>query len=167
MIYRATTATRSSSSAHTRSDWASAGVLTPGMAVRARSGGPTNLLGSHPLYGPDQVYILPRGSGERLPWSFRGDVSLNFAHDFDDDRSIALTIEVFNVLNIQSPIRRDERYTEASVNPVESGDIADLKNEDDSPFAPDDPALGKNPNFGRVIQYQDPRTFRFGVKGTF
>jgi hypothetical protein len=144
-----------------------AGVLTPGLAVRARSGAPSNVLGGHPLYGPDQVYILPRGSGERLPWSFRSDFRLDFTHDFDDARSISLTIDVFNLFNIQSAVRRDERYTEASVNPVESGDLDDLENEDGSAFDPDDPDLGKSPNFGRVVQYQEPRIFRFGVKGTF
>ena len=144
-----------------------AGVLTPGLALRARSGAPSNLLGGHPLYGADQVYILPRGSGERLPWSFRSDFRLDFTHDFDDARSISLTIDVFNLFNIQSAVRRDERYTEASVNPVESGDLDDLENEDGTQFDPDDPNFGKNPNFGRVIQYQEPRIFRFGVKGTF
>jgi hypothetical protein len=148
-------------------DLGDVGVLTPGLALRARSGAPTNLLGSHPLYGADQVYILPRGSGERLPWSFRSDVRLEFAHDFDDDRSIALTIDVFNLLNTQSAVRRDERYTQASVNPVETGDIEDLTLDDGSSFDPDDPDFGRSPNFGRIIQYQEPRIFRFGVKGTF
>jgi hypothetical protein len=148
-------------------DLGGAGVLTPGLALRARSGAPTNLLGSHPLYGSDQVYILPRGSGERLPWSFRSDVRLEFAHDFDDYRSIALTIDVFNLLNTQSAVRRDERYTQASVNPVETGDIEDLTLDDGSSFDPDDPDFGRSSNFGRVIQYQEPRIFRFGVKGTF
>ncbi len=148
-------------------DLGDVGVVTPGLALRARSGAPSNLLGSHTLYGPDQVYILPRGSGERLPWSFRSDVRLEFAHDFDDDHSIALVIDVFNLLDIQSAVARDERYTEASVNPVESGDVSDLTYEDGSSFDPDDPDLGRNPNFGRVVQYQEPRIFRFGVKGTF
>jgi hypothetical protein len=144
-----------------------AGVLTPGLALRARSGGPTNLLGSHPLYGADQVYILPRGSGERLPWTFRSDFRVDFTHDFDDYRSISLTIDMFNLFNIQSAVRRDESYTQSSVTPIESGDLDDLQNEDGSSFDPDDPDFGKNPNFGRIVQYQEPRIFRFGVKGTF
>lgn len=143
------------------------GVLTPGLALRARSGGPTNLLGAHPLYGADQVYILPRGSGERLPWTFRSDLRVELSHDFDDARSIALTIDVFNLFNIQSGVRRDESYTQASVNPIANGGLDDLENEDGSAFDPDDPNFGKNPNFGRIIQYQEPRIFRFGVKGTF
>jgi hypothetical protein len=43
--------------------------LTFGGSFLASSGGPTSLLGSHPLYGSDEVFVLPRGSGERLPGS--------------------------------------------------------------------------------------------------
>jgi len=48
-------------------DW----VLTPehhvtsGGSLRGRSGTPTGYLGSHTLYGLDESFILPRGSGER------------------------------------------------------------------------------------------------------
>ncbi|MDH5673876.1 MAG: TonB-dependent receptor [Myxococcales bacterium] len=148
-------------------DVAESSTLTPGLALRGRSGGPTNYLGGHPLYGADQVYILPRGSGERLPWSYGSDVRLDFTQKFGGVHSISLTFDVFNVFNIQSGIRRDERYTESSVNPVEDGDIDDLTNEDGSAFDPDDPDFGKNPNYGEIVQYQEPRIFRFGVKGTF
>src|SRR5205807_9758588 len=43
--------------------------LSLGASFSARSGGPTNYLGSHVIYGNDNAYVLPRGSGERLPWN--------------------------------------------------------------------------------------------------
>ena len=42
--------------------------LVAGLTYEGRSGAPISYLGSHPLYGADEVYVLPRGSGGRLPW---------------------------------------------------------------------------------------------------
>jgi hypothetical protein len=50
-----------------------------GGSFRASSGTPTNYLGSHFLYGPDEAFILPRGSGQRLPWTFRIDTNIGYA----------------------------------------------------------------------------------------
>src|SRR5262249_39998172 len=48
-------------------------VLT-GFRTTAHSGEPTSTLGSHDLYGLDEVYILERGSQTRLPWNYRADL---------------------------------------------------------------------------------------------
>jgi hypothetical protein len=139
------------------------GVLTPGLSFRAYSGGPTNYLGSHPVYGPDQVYILPRGDGERLPWVYSADLRLAYGYNFSKNRGIALTVDIFNLFNFQHATSRDQRYTPAAVAPVTNGGLANLTNADGTPF--DDNT--RNPNFGRPIAYQPPRIFRFGLKGTF
>jgi hypothetical protein len=47
-----------------------------GIAFTTRSGEPQNYLGAHELYGDSEVYILPRGSGERLPWVHKFDLHL-------------------------------------------------------------------------------------------
>src|SRR5262249_27940549 len=59
-------------------DWdiPGSGHITTGLGLRAHSGEPTNFLGAQPLYGQNQVYILERGSGERLPWVFGTDAKL-------------------------------------------------------------------------------------------
>ncbi|MFT3921293.1 MAG: TonB-dependent receptor [Myxococcales bacterium] len=139
------------------------GAITPGAGFRAYSGGPTSVLGSHPLYLTDQVYILDRGEGERLPWVYNVDVRLAYGFKFEKDRTISLTMDIFNLFNFQQVTARDQRYTTANVRPVESGGLANLQNDDGTPF---DPA-NKNPNFGRATAYQAPRMFRFGIKGTF
>src|SRR4029079_17640048 len=39
-----------------------------GLTFRTASGTPLSYLGSHPLYGPGEVYILPRGAAGRGDW---------------------------------------------------------------------------------------------------
>ena len=55
-----------------------AGVITPGASLRSYSGEPSNYLGSHPYYLADQVYILKRGEGDRLPWVTSIDLRLAY-----------------------------------------------------------------------------------------
>jgi hypothetical protein len=138
--------------------------VTPGLAFRAVSGDPTNYLGAHPLYGVDQVYILPRGSGERLPWNYSADVRLSYRFEFTEKRSLSINIDVFNLFNFQHAIALDQRYTTSPVAPIaKGGGLSSLSNADGTPF---DPAAA-NPNFGRATGYQAPRVFRFGMKVTF
>jgi len=140
------------------------GHVTVGGAVRARSGEPTSFLGAHVLYGPDQVYILPRGSGERLPWVFSTDLRLAYGFEITPTDVLSITCDIFNLFNFQAVTGRDERYTNAPVSPVSRGTVADLQYSDGSRFDPD---TDKNPNFGRATEYQPPRIFRFGLRMTY
>jgi hypothetical protein len=150
--------------------------VTTGASARARSGDPTSHLGGHVVYGVDQAYILPRGSGERLPWEFSADLQLGYRFSIDKDKTIHATIDIFNVFNFQAAIARDERYTASAVLPVTTGDLNSVKHPDGTPFiattadCPPAPAAcvpEKNPNFGNPILYQPPRIFRFGLRATF
>lgn len=129
-----------------------AGVITPGLAFRAFSGEPANYLGAHPLYGVDQVYILPRGSAGRLPWVYSADFRLAYGLRFGEQRGLTLTVDIFNLFNFQRETVRDQRYTTSYVSPVAAGGS---------------PGDSSNPNFGKPTGYQAPRVFRFGLKGTF
>jgi hypothetical protein len=139
------------------------GSVMPGLAFRAYSGEPTNALGTFGNY-IDNVYVEPRGSGERLPWTFSTDLRLVYGLPLDQSSSLAFTIDVFNLFNFQSAAARDERFTASDVRAVQGGSARDLTNADGSAF---DPASQKNPNFGKPTAYQPPRIFRFGVRGTF
>jgi len=139
------------------------GYVMPGLAFRAYSGEPTNVLGAFGNY-IDNVYIEPRGSGERLPWTYSADLRLVYGIPLDQHSSIALTVDVFNLFNLQSAVARDERYTASDVRAVEGGSARDLTNGDGSAF---DRTTQRNPNFGKPTAYQPPRIFRFGLKGTF
>lgn len=139
------------------------GYVSPGLAVRAYSGDPTSALGAYGAY-IDNVYVEPRGSGERLPWTLSADLRLAYGVKLDQQRMITLTIDVFNIFNFQTAQSTDERYTASDVRAVQGGSARDLVNADGTPF---DPSKQKNPNFGRPTSYQAPRVFRFGLRGTF
>ncbi len=141
-------------------------ALDLGIAWRSRSGEPTTLLGSHPLYGPGEVYILPRGSGERLPWVHALDLRAGARFSLARESSLLVTVDVFNALGFQAAVARDQRFTQDSVRPIEGGTLADLgklRTADGAPFDP----RHKSPSFGDPIAYQPPRAFRFGIATTF
>jgi outer membrane receptor protein involved in Fe transport len=133
--------------------------LLLGLGARATSGGPTNYFGSHAVYGTDEVFILPRGSGPRLPWQFTTDVQLGYTFAMGNGRELTVSVDVYNLLNLQRATAVDNTYTRTDVLPSTSG-ITGTKTTDGA-------ALDKkdvNPNFGHVIAYQDPRMFRFGLR---
>ncbi len=137
--------------------------LTIGGSVRASSGGPTNALGSHLLYGPDEAYLLPRGTGPRLPWQFRIDTNFGYRKQINKDLALAFTMTVFNVANFQQVVAVDQTYTYDDVVPVAGAnltDLASLKNADGA-------LIKRNPNFGKATQFQQPRMFSFGVRLIF
>ncbi|XXY50366.1 TonB-dependent receptor [Sorangium sp. So ce269] len=146
-----------------------------GLTVRTRSGGPTDFWGAHPLYGNDEAFILPRGSGERLPWVHNVDGRLGYSVRLAKDSYLTISMDVFNIFNFQAVTARDQRYTVADVDVREcrNGTIEDLepssgetclKTLDGARFDKD---ADKNPNFGKPTQYQSPRQFRFGARVTF
>jgi hypothetical protein len=140
-----------------------AGAITLGGAFRAFSGDATNALGTFVNY-IDNVYLIERGSGDRLPWTFSADLRLAYQVPIARGMKIALTVDVFNVFNFQTLSEIDQRYTASDVRGVQGGRLRDVTNADGTPF---DAATQKNPNFGNATSYQAPRIFRFGVKGTF
>jgi hypothetical protein len=144
-------------------------VIEVGLGVTGRSGEPTSVLGAELAvgYGDDEVFILERGAGERLPWVFSIDPHLGWGVNFSKDSRFSLSMDVFNVFNFQAVTRIEETYTQAGVLPIEGAteaeQLSELRNSDGTPFD----QANVNPNFGQAIQYQAPRTFRFGARITF
>ena len=136
--------------------------LSSGLSVRGTSGAPTNYIGADTNEGPGLTYILPRGSGQRLPWEFGSDLHLSYRFSEDKDKSITVSIDVFNLLNFQAATATDEIYTNTPVNAT-NGTLATLKDANGNQVYKNQ----VNPNFGHPVQYQPPRTFRFGLRGTF
>lgn len=137
--------------------------LTLGGSFRANSGGPTNALGSHVVYGSDEAYLLPRGTGERLPWQFRIDTNFGYRKQISKDLALSITMTIFNVANFQRVTAVDQTYTFDDVVPVAGAtvsDLATLKNNDGA-------LISKNPNFGKPTAYQQPRMFSFGIRLIF
>ncbi|AKT41034.1 TonB-dependent receptor [Chondromyces crocatus] len=147
-------------------------LLDLGLSFRSRSGGPTNYLGSHPLYGGGEAYILPRGSGERLPWQHDFDGRIGFSLNLAKDSMLTVSMDIFNMFNFQQVASVDQVYTNSDVLPcvdgtpgqlLPSGGDSCIRKNDGSPFTEED----RNPNFGNPLSYQMPRTFRFGARVTF
>ena len=138
-----------------------------GGAVRAQSGAPTSYLGSHPIYGLDEIFILPRGEGNRLPWQYSLDTSVGYTVKVGETQSITASVDVFNLLNFQELTSRDERYTTSDVNPIVGGKTSDLGKLRNSTTGQLIQKSEINPNFSNPTSYQPPRQFRFGLRGTF
>jgi outer membrane receptor protein involved in Fe transport len=153
--------------------------LNVGASYRGRSGAPTNYLGAHVTYGPDEVFLLPRGSGDRMPWIHQIDMHLGYAFLQTKNQTLSFTFDVFNLFNFQAVTRRGEDYTLRPVEPITGAAAAsafvagDKKNIDPTKIQASDgdtrpfDNTDKNRSFGAPLEYQEPVTIRFGVKSTF
>ena len=139
--------------------------LTIGGSYLAQSGAPTSVLGSHPFYGDGTVFLLPRGSGPRLPWVHSVDLHLALQQPLPSGLTLQATLDAFNVFNFQAVTAIDERYTLSdavplSCHPCTEADLATVVSPSGTPVVP-------NPSFRRPTAYQLPRTIRFGAKLAF
>jgi outer membrane receptor protein involved in Fe transport len=166
-------------------DWllpAAQDILT-GLTFRARSGQPLNALGAHPIYGPSNVYIVPRGEGgmltttnpsspnygevtsQRGPWNNSIDLRLGYSVKLAKATTLALTMDIYNIFDFQAATAQDPNYTFASVLPCLTGTAPScLKQSNGAAF---NARTMLNPNYGQPTAYQDPRQWRFGAKVTF
>jgi len=116
--------------------------------VTVLSGRPKNCFSTAPDdpygYGSNFFYCngqpTTRGAAGRQPWTFNINLGTEYRPSWAD-RKLALTADIFNVLNQQ----RTQSWVEASQ--TASG-------------AP-------NLNYKRVLSYSDPRYVRFGVRYDF
>lgn len=152
--------------------------LNVGGSYRARSGGPTNVLGSHPVYLDDEVFMLPRGSGERLPWQHTVDAHVGYTFLKTQQQTFAFNVDIFNLFDIRSVTRTSERYTSRSVEPITGADARNAWIDDKKTI---DPALvhtsdgdprpfdetDRNRSYGAPTSYQEPLSIRLSLKSTF
>ncbi len=132
--------------------------LNVGLRFTALSGAPIEILGRHPLYGPAETFVLPRGAGGRLPMLTTFDLMASYTFG-----PVILSASIFNVLNTRTPTNVDQQYTLDRVMPISNGTLADLstlKNTDGRNAA-------RNPNFGNPTAYQAPLFMRLGVRVEF
>jgi hypothetical protein len=155
------------------------GVLTGGISFRAQSGIPQNVLGAspHPGYGTGESYLLPRGSGGRLPTTSETDIHISYGRRLNKNTLLEGFFNVFNLFNQQDQVGVDENYTLDAVNPIVGGTKADLahaKTLDENGFEQNvSPTLNKN--FGHTANgvggygnaLQAPLNVQIGVRLTF
>jgi hypothetical protein len=148
-----------------------------GLSYRGKSGAPESALGAHPLYGQDNVYIVPRGQGgtlaangesivqERSPWVHNIDLRVGYAVKLSKDTTLGVTVDVYNIFDFQAATLNDPTYTTSDVLPCLTGTAPTcIKHSDGSTF---NPKTEVNPNYGKPLAYQDPRQWRLGAKVTF
>ncbi len=148
-----------------------------GASYRGRSGTVTNVLGAHPRRSGAETFILPRGSGGRLPWVHNFDGHVGFNQKLAGDYVLSVSMDVFNIFNFQQYTNVDQSFSFTRVHALEDGStLKDLEGCKEAggeckviatatgrPISPSD----VNPNFGRPTTYQAPRSIRLGAKLSF
>ena len=166
--------------------------INVGGTFRTYSGSPVSVLGGHVFYGPNEAFILPRGSYDRLPWVHTFDANLGFAFRLSKESELQLGVSIFNLFNFQAVTGVDQALTTDPVTPIPAdpatgrvADASDLpKKNADNKWECIPPSMGGtcrltddagnpfdaeqiNPNFNNPTSYQAPRQFRFNAKVTF
>jgi Carboxypeptidase regulatory-like domain/TonB dependent receptor len=148
--------------------------LLVGASFRTRSGTPLNYLASHPIYGADEIFILPRGAGGRNDWIHNVDLKVGYSVRLSKASTASLSVDIFNIFNFQGATARDQTFTTSDALPIQNADgsaptVADVNNPAKFTHSDGTPVLAseRNPNFLKPTAYQDPRQFRFGAKVTF
>lgn len=138
--------------------------LNLGLSYRGTSGAPVNVTGAHYIYGPEFTFILPRGAGGRLPFVHNIDTRLSASYRLSGDMVASVSMDVFNLFNFQSVTAVDQRYTSETVDAIVGGTQADLET---LKARGTDRTVVVNPNFGKPVAYQSPRSIRLGARLSF
>jgi hypothetical protein len=121
-----------------------------GVGFQLESGAPLTAMAANPLYdSAGEIPETPRGQGFETEQGFKKRTPVHTSFDLHGDygfrlggvRRLVVLADVFNVLN-QQRVTDYDYYTEVAFQQ-------------------------SNPNFGRIIAYQSPRTARFGLRFEF
>ncbi len=138
-------------------------TIVLGLAFNLQSGTPIEVLGANTLYGVNETFILPRGSGGRTPTLTSFDLHVSYRRQLSRLFGFEAYADVFNLFDQQEVTAVDQQYTSSNVNPIENGKIADLVNL--KQVNGTQPLL--NPNYGRPVAYQAPLSMRVGLRLSF
>jgi hypothetical protein len=149
-------------------DLKQAGEITAGIRFRALSGVPTNTLGRHAVYGADESFVLPRGSGGRTDFVTSTDIRLQYTRPVGKGLKLSFFFDLQNVFDQQIETAVDEQYTADAVDPIIGGTAADLPylKRISNDVVTKDPAR-KRLNFGNTAGLLAPISTRFGVRLEF
>jgi hypothetical protein len=153
------------------------------LSYEGRSGLPINYLASHPIYGADNAYVLPRGSGGRTPFTNSLNARAGLTYKFSKTNSIGFSADVFNFINAQTAVAVDQSISTSDLLPIVAtagqNGARDLciegtgactlkvKKVDDNGAIVDADASDINVNFKQPTAFQQPLSVQFSVKLTF
>jgi outer membrane receptor protein involved in Fe transport len=145
-----------------------AGVLVTGVSFRAQSGIPANTLAAHPVYGPDESYLLPRGALYRSPATTGLDTHISYGYQIAKTTRLEGFIDIFNLLDTQDEIAVDSRYTDQVSLPIVGGDANDLQHAKSTVnLRQTNEIITPNKNYGKLSARQNPLTGQLGFRLTF
>jgi len=149
------------------------GGITVSGRIRATSGAPVDALGAHYAYGPDESFLLPRGSLGRTSFEHGIDLHLGYGRGLGGGVAFEVFADLFNVYNRQGTFQVDETYSldfpGNAVNPIVGGTYEDLiwaKGVGTNGLESQDPIV-RNPNFRNPTVHYAPFSARFGARLTF
>ena len=151
-------------------DLKQAGQLTTGVRLRALSGIPRQALARHHLYGPNESFLLPRGTIGRSQFESGVDLHVGYARKLRGTMELEVYADMFNVFNDQGVADVSDAYTSRSPsNPIVGGSYEDLiwaKQNTSSGAETPDP-IARNPNFGNTTGRYAPLSMTFGARLNF
>ena len=105
-------------------------AMTLGGAYYGRSGAPISALGGDFFYGPNSIFIIPRGTYGRLPWVHQLDLHLTLDIGLGGAMRLSLGADCFNVLGLQQVTSVDQSYVypgNIPTKPILNGTVTQLK----------------------------------------
>ncbi|HEY6035747.1 MAG TPA: TonB-dependent receptor [Kofleriaceae bacterium] len=156
--------------------------FTIGTRARAISGIPENALAGHYLYGPNESFLLPRGTLGRTDFEHAVDLHVSYKRRISHSTAAELYVDVFNIYNNQGTFNVDTTYApyyklsvggaggeQQNANPVSGGTYEDLiwVKEIDSKGNESAKPIGRNPNFGNTVSRYAPTSAQIGFRLTF
>lgn len=137
--------------------------FTFGLSGGIQSGTPYETLGADQFYGSDEVFILPRGSGGRTPWTWSLDINIGAGYDITESVTAELFAALYNITNNQDPVAYDDTYTYDTVRPIVNGGRDQLDHARNINGNP----INKNPNYGQALAFQAPFSTQVGFRLKF
>jgi hypothetical protein len=172
---------------------ATAWTLLLGLSYEGDSGTPVSYLGGAPVYGANQVYLLPRGTAGRTPWVHTLSVKAGVGYRLGPDLGLQLTVDALNIaqlgvatdgtVSFPAATLVDQSYTLPGVYTLpytgpdglaalcvnaQPGCVPRVRTVDENGRPLGTLARAQlNPSFGQPQNFQRPLEVRFGLKFTF
>jgi len=158
-------------------------TLLAGVTYEGLSGTPINFLAWHPTAGDDEAFALPRGSAGRTPFTHNLSVRGGMTWKVSKEQSIQLTLDLFNLLNLQEATAVSQQLSNVQIVPA---NIADGKDPATAACLSGNSATCQtvlqkkvgattvpvttndlNANFKQPTAYQAPFSVKLGVRMSF
>lgn len=155
-----------------------------GLAYLGQSGRPIDYLASHPTLGEAQSFVLPRGTAGRTGFMHSVNLKVGATYRFTSSNALTLSVDVFNLFNLQEAASVDENVSHRQVLPVASDALGRWPQDGsclttagpqcqsvlttlDSSGARRTTSADLSTDFKRPTAYQQPLTTRLSLRLTF